>query len=115
MSTAEKLDYQTEASYLEFLDKSEFPFEYVNGYLRAMSAPTVRHNRVATNALIAFETKLRGSKCRAFNSDSLVRIRRGASTWLYFPDASIICESNGQTERFQDQPIVVVEVLFGDN
>ncbi len=111
MSTAEKRDYHSVESYLEFLDKSEFSFEYVNGYLRAMSAPTVRHNLVASNALIAFGTKLKGSMCRAFNSDSMVRIRRGASTWLYYPDASIICESNGQTERFQDQPNVVVEVL----
>ncbi len=40
-----------------------------------------------------------------------VRIRRGVSTWLYYPDASIICESNAQTEQFQDQPNVIVEVL----
>ncbi|MEQ1829447.1 MAG: Uma2 family endonuclease [Pirellula sp.] len=111
MSTAEQRDYYSVESFLEFLDKSEFPFEYVDGYLRAMSAPTVRHNMVASNALITFGAKLKGSKCRAFNSDSMVRIRRGASTWLYFPDASIICESNGQSERFQDQPTVVVEVL----
>jgi len=48
---------------------------------------------------------------RTFNSNSLVRLRRENSSWLYFPDASVVCENNSQSELFQDQPKPVVEVL----
>ena len=30
---------------------------------------------------------------------------------MYLPDVSIVCDENRQSERFQDNPIVVVEVL----
>jgi Uma2 family endonuclease len=41
----------------------------------------------------------------------MVRIQKKSSTWMYLPDVSIVCEENRQSERFQDNPIVVVEVL----
>lgn len=111
MSTAEQPVFHTQESYLEFLDRSAEKFEFVNGYLRAMTGPTIRHNIIATNITILFGMKLKGSRCRPFNSNSLTRIRRDTATWIYLPDVSIVCESNKQSERFQERPVVVVEVL----
>lgn len=111
MSTAESRDFYTPESFLEFLETTETKYEFVDGYLRAMSSPTNRHNIVATNATSIFWLKLKGSSCRAFNSNSMVRIQRKSSTWMYLPDVSIVCDENRQSERFQDNPIVVVEVL----
>jgi Uma2 family endonuclease len=111
MSTAESREFYTPESYLEFLETTQTKYEFVDGYLRAMSSPTNRHNIVATNATVTFGLKLKGSTCRAFNSNSMVRIRKKSSTWMYLPDMSIVCDENRQSERFQDNPIVVVEVL----
>jgi Uma2 family endonuclease len=96
---------------LEFLETTQTKYEFVDGYLRAMSSPTNRHNIVATNTTASFWLKLKGSSCRAFNSNSMVRIQKKSSTWMYLPDVSIVCDENRQSERFQDNPIVVVEVL----
>ncbi len=111
MSSAGSREFYTPESYLAFLETTEIKYEFVDGYLRAMSSPTNRHNIVATNATVTFGLKLKGSSCRAFNSNSMVRIRKKSSTWMYLPDMSIVCDENRQSERFQDNPIVVVEVL----
>lgn len=111
MSTAESRELYTPESYLAFLETTEIKYEFVDGYLRAMTSPTNRHNIVATNATATFWLKLKGSSFRAFNSNSMVRIRKKSSTWMYLPDMSIVCDENRQSERFQDNPIVVVEVL----
>lgn len=111
MSTAGSREFYTPESYLAFLETTQTKYEFVDGYLRAMTSPTNRHNIVATNATATFWLKLKGSSCRAFNSNSMVRIRKKSSTWMYFPDMSIVCDENRQSERFQDNPIVVVEVL----
>jgi len=111
MSTAKQREVHSVESYLEQFGQSDSRLEFVNGDVRVLTDPTIRHNIIATNVLVALGVKLKGSKCRAFNSNSLVRIRHENSTWLYFPDASVVCESNSQSELFQDQPTLVVEVL----
>ena len=111
MSAAEQPECYSIDAYLELLDRSNEKFEFVNGYLRAMTGPTIRHNIIATNVTVLFGMKLKGLKCRAFNANSLTRVRRDSATWMYFPDVSIIRVSNKQSERFQERPEVVVEVL----
>ena len=99
MRTAERQEFYTPESYLAFLETTQTKYEFVDGYLRAMSSPTNRHNIVATNATATFWLKLKGSTCRAFNSNSMVRIGKKTSTWMYFPDMSIVYEENRQSNR----------------
>jgi Uma2 family endonuclease len=40
-----------------------------------------------------------------------VRIRQIRSTRFYYPDLSVVCQSNEGRESFQDLPIVIVEVV----
>ena len=111
MSTAKQREIQSVESYLAQFGQSGIRLEFINGDVRSMTAPTIRHNIIATNVLVTLGMKLKGSKCREFNSNSLVRIRHETGTWLYFPDVSVVCESNSQSEIFQDQPTLVAEVL----
>ena len=46
-----------------------------------------------------------------FNSDTKIRIRMTSQTRFYYPDVSIICRPNPQSDVFQDQPSVIIEVL----
>src|SRR5205085_611584 len=55
--------------------------------------------------------RLKGQRCRPFNSDTKIRVRLPSHTRFYYPEASVICRPNPQTESFQDEPVVLFEVL----
>jgi Uma2 family endonuclease len=55
--------------------------------------------------------QLRGSGCRPFNSDTKIRVRLPTHVRFYYPDASVICRPNPQSDSFQDEPAAIVEVL----
>jgi len=111
VSSAEQPDFVDVASYLERESNAETKHEYVDGWVRAMSGASNRHNRIATNALITLGTQLQGKPCQAFNSDTKVKIERGVSTWFYYPDALVVCDENSQDDSYQQTPVLVVEVL----
>src|SRR5206468_8988400 len=69
------------------------------------------HNIVAGNAFGSLHARLRGRRCRPFNSDTKIRIRLPREVRFYYPDASVICQPNPQSDVFQDEPAVVFEVL----
>lgn len=111
MSSAESPQFVSVDDYLATEEKSEARNEYVEGWVRAMSGGSVRHNQVKVNCIIHFGTLLRGKRCRPFDSDMKLRIRRLGRTRFYYPDAQIVCESNAATELFQDTPALIIEVL----
>jgi Uma2 family endonuclease len=69
------------------------------------------HNIIAINLTSRLHARLRGQICRPFNSDTKIRIQFHAQVRFYYPDASVICRPNPQTDSFQDEPVVVCEVL----
>ncbi len=85
--------------------------EYVGGVPYAMAGATNRHNLIATNVLVALAGRLRGKSCRPFNSDTKVRIRLTFQVRFYYPDVSVVCRPNAQDDTFQDEPVLIVEVL----
>jgi Uma2 family endonuclease len=54
---------------------------------------------------------LRGQPCRPFNSDTKIRVRQPTHVRFYYPDASVVCGTNPQTDSFQDAPVALFEVL----
>lgn len=99
------------AEYLARELDSPIKHEYVGGVLYAMSGARVRHNRISVAILLALGAQLRGSKCEPFNSDMKVRIQLPTHVRFYYPDAMVVCQTNGDEDAYQDQPKVVVEVL----
>jgi Uma2 family endonuclease len=69
------------------------------------------HNIIAMNAALALGAQLRGKKCRPFNSDTKIRLRMSSETRFYYPDVSVVCHQNPLTDSFQDEPVVIIEVL----
>lgn len=111
MSSAEKLEWMDVATYLRLEATAPHKSEYVDGTLRSMAGAINHHNLIATNVSGILFGQLRGKPCRAYNSDTKIRIRRRESTWFYYPDASVICLPNEPTDAYQDRPVMVVEVL----
>lgn len=111
MSTASKLNLVSVDDYLAGELISTVKHEYLGGVVYAMAGGRNAHNIIATNTLVALGSRLRGRSCRAFNSDTKIRVRLPTQVRFYYPDASVICRPNPQTVSFQDEPAVLVEVL----
>jgi Uma2 family endonuclease len=69
------------------------------------------HNLIAANTQGAVHARLRGRRCRAFNSDTKIRIRLPNQVRFYYADVPVICLPNPPTDSFQDEPAVLFEVL----
>jgi Uma2 family endonuclease len=47
-----------------------------------------------------------------FNSDTKIRIRLSTTdVRFYYPDTSVVCRPNPPHDSFQDEPVVILEVL----
>jgi len=97
--------------YLSGEETSGVKHEYVGGVVHAMAGAKNRHNTIALNCSGFLLAKLRGKSCQPFNSDTKVRIVFSDHVRFYYPDAMVVCQSNPDEDHFQDQPVVVVEVL----
>jgi Uma2 family endonuclease len=111
VSTAPELSLVSIDDYLRREIESAVKHEYLGGVVYAMSGGRNRHNLIATNTLLALGGRLRETACRAFNSDTKVRIRLPDHTRFYYPDVSVVCQQNSLDDVFQDRPVLVVEVL----
>jgi len=99
------------ADYLSGEEVSEVKHEFLGGTVHAMAGATNQHNSIAVGALVSLGGQLRGKPCQPFNSDTKVRIEFPDHTRFYYPDAMVVCHPNPLTDHFQDQPVVVIEVL----
>jgi Uma2 family endonuclease len=111
MSTARKWDRVSVEEYLADELASPVKHEYLGGVVYAMAGARNAHNLTATNTLIALGTRLRGNPCRPYNSDTKIRVRLPAHVRFYYPDVSVICRPNPQSDSFQDEPAALFEVL----
>lgn len=90
---------------------SPIKHEYLGGVIYAMAGGRNAHNLIATNLLVALGSRLRGKGCRAYNSDTKIRVQLPGEVRFYYPDASVICRSNPAADSFQDEPVLVAEVI----
>ncbi len=85
--------------------------EYLGGVVHAMAGAKNIHNEITGNVFLAIGTRLRGKKCRPYNSDTKVRVVMPNQLRFYYPDVQVVCDSNDKNDSFQDRPLVIVEVL----
>ena len=110
MSNAPKPEFVSVEDYLLSEENARSRSEYVDGWVRAMTGGSVRHNQVKVNCTYHLMHQLKGKPCRPFDSDMKLRIR-GLRTRFYYPDLQVVCENNSSTEQFQDSPVLIIEVL----
>ncbi len=111
MSYAERPEYVSIEDYLSTQEQAPTKSEYIDGWVRAMTGGSVRHNRVKSNCMIHLGGLLKGKPCRPYDSDMKVRIKNRIGYRFYYPDLQVVCDSNPPTAVFQDQPILIIEVL----
>lgn len=111
MTALKQPDSISVADFLAGEEVSETKHEYVGGTVHAMAGASIRHNNIALNCAAFLHAKLRGKPCRPYNSDTKIRIELPDHIRFYYPDAMVACQTNPDTDHFQTQPVVVVEVL----
>ncbi len=111
MATVSSKQLVSVADYLAGELVSQTKHEYLGGVFYAMAGARNVHNLIATNVTSLLHSTLRGKPCRSYNSDTKIRIRMSTHVRFYYPDASVICDSNPAEDSFQDQPVVIAEVL----
>jgi Uma2 family endonuclease len=90
---------------------SPIKHEYLDGMVYAMAGARNVHNQIATSFIVSLGGRLRGKGCRPFNSDTKIRISLPHQVRFYYPDASVVCRPNPPGDSFQDEPVVIVEVV----
>jgi Uma2 family endonuclease len=111
MSTTERLELVSVEDYLAGELRSTVKHEYLGGAVYAMAGARNVHHLIAGNTFGALYVRLRGRTCGPFNSDTRIRVQLPGHVRFYYPDASVICRPNPQSDSFQDEPAVIVEVL----
>jgi Uma2 family endonuclease len=111
MSAVKKLHLVSVEEYLSDELATPIKHEYLGGIVYKRPETRNAHNIIAGNILGTLHARLRGRPCRPYNSDTKVRIRLTTHTRFYYPDTSVVCRPNPQTDSFQDEPAVSFEVL----
>jgi len=111
MSPAKRLNLVSIHDYLAGELISPFKHEYLGGLVYTTRTPSNVHNLIATNTIGTLHSRLRGLRCRPYNSDTKIRVRLPMHVRFYYPDVSVICRPNPQNDSFQDEPAALVEVL----
>jgi Uma2 family endonuclease len=111
MSAVRKVQLVSVEEYLADELTSPIKHEYLGGVVYASAGARNMHNLIASKTLVSLGSRLRGRRCRPYNSDTKIRIRLPFHVRFYYPDVSVICRPNPQTDSFQDEPAVIVEVV----
>ena len=103
-------NYITPQEYLEWEERQDIKYEYVNGEVFAMTGGTIPHTTIALNLASALKSHLRGSGCRAYMADAKVGISEDGP--FHYPDVVVSCdERDRQAIKFIQYPCLIVEVL----
>jgi Uma2 family endonuclease len=111
MSTAPKRNLIGVDDYLTDELTSPIKHDFFGGRVYARPDTTNRHKLIVANVIGALHRQLLGKTCRVWNFDTKIRIHLPNETRFYYPDASVSRRSNPQSDSFQDEPVVVIEVL----
>jgi Uma2 family endonuclease len=111
MSAAQPAGFISIEEYLAGELVAKEKHEYSAGRVYAMVGARNTHNRISVAMISSFGRQLRGRPCEPFNSDTKVRVRMPTHTRFYYPDGMIVCDPNSGRDSFQDQPVVIAEVI----
>jgi Uma2 family endonuclease len=100
----------TPSEYLEWEERQEFRYEYVNGEVYAMTGGSVNHGEIAMNIGRLLGNHLDDSGCRVLTSNVKVNIQE--SNDYVYADISVTCDERDRTAtKFVSHPCLIVEVL----
>ncbi len=110
MGRAERPLALTWSDFLAWELRQPTKHEYVAGEVFAMTGALKAHVVVAGNLYAELRRQLRGTPCRAFIADTMVRV--DAADAGFYPDVVVSCSAADAADpRLLREPTLVVEVL----
>lgn len=113
MSVLPNTRHVSEDEYLAFERNAETKHEYHRGEVVAMVGASMTHSAITVNLTIALGTRLRGGRCRVFDSELRVRAPAAGPGYVY-PDVKVVCGQPLLADAHGDNllnPTLVAEVL----
>lgn len=107
MATAAQVSIISEDDYLAGEKVSDIKYEYIDGYVYAMSGASNNHNLITMNVSVAFANHLRKQPCRPYASDMKVKV----GSKYFYPDVLVDCSNLTGDSYYTEQPTILVEVL----
>lgn len=108
--------YMTPEEYLEWEERQELRYEYVDGVVYAkdeiygMTGGTLAHNDIALNLYSALRSPIRTKGCRVNVAD--VKVQTAETGAFFYPDLLISCDSRDKTaSKFVRFPCLIAEIL----
>ncbi len=123
ITSLDQLDRNKQYTYADYLTwQFEQRVELIRGYIREMSAPNMRHQRISFKLTLAFGNYFNEKPCRVFVAPFDVRLPRinkktsEAITTVIQPDLCIICDlTKLDNAGCLGAPDLVVEILSKGN
>lgn len=101
--------HMTPQDYLEWEERQDIKYEYVNGEVFAMTGGTIPHNDIAVNLTTALKNHLRGKGCKVSMADAKLGILEGS---FHYPDVMVTCDQRDrQAIKLIQYPCIIAEVL----
>ena len=102
--------YMSPQEYLEWEERQDIKYEYVNGEVFAMTGSTIPHNVITVNLTTALRNHLRGGSYRVYMADAKVGVSEEGP--FHYPDVMVSCDQRDrQAIKFIQYPCLIVEVL----
>ncbi len=95
-------------TYLDREAASDVKHEYVAGRIYAFAGATKPHNRLVSRLMRQLLNAAEDEQCMVYGSDMLLR---AASEIFYYPDITVTCEPDDESDRYTRRPCLLVEVL----
>ncbi len=103
-------EYMTPQEYLEWEEKQDIKYEYINGEVLAMTGGTIPHNIIAVNLTTAIKNHLQGNSCVVFAADAKVGVSENGP--FHYPDVMVSCDKRDKKAiKFIQYPCLIIEVL----
>jgi Uma2 family endonuclease len=102
--------FMTLEEFFQFDEHSATRYEYVNGVVFAMSAPSVAHQRILHRLAVAFGNHLGRGPCQVFSSGTQLLIQSEATELCYLPDIMVDCRRDWDKQSVRS-PKLVIEIL----
>jgi len=107
MSQALHEEKISEEDYLKGELHSDIKYEYIDGFVYAMSGAKRNHNLISGNVFYEMKYHLKGKPCLPFTSDMKVKTERK----YFYPDVLVDCSEGKGSDTFTESPSIIVEVL----
>lgn len=96
--------------YLSWEEKNDIKHEYRQGKIYAMAGASNNHVLITGNLFALLRFHIRGKNCRAYISDTKVKIESINS--YYYPDIAVSCDSRDLIlTQYICYPCLIIEVL----